>query len=73
MERSSAAERNGLVIRAVERLSPKLRIAFVLRHVEDMSAVEVARTLGVASGTVRSRVHEARRRLTADLGEEFRE
>jgi RNA polymerase sigma-70 factor (ECF subfamily) len=72
-ERARAAERNGRVVRAVSALPVKLRIAFVLRYVEGMSGEETARVLGIPSGTVRSRLFEARRRLAADLAEEIEE
>jgi RNA polymerase sigma-70 factor (ECF subfamily) len=68
-----AAERNGLVLQAVDALSPKLRVAFVLRHVEGMSGEEVARVLEIPAGTVRRRLHDARRRLAETLGEEILE
>lgn len=48
---------------ALSRLSPPLREAFVLRHVEELRAVEVASVLGVPEGTVRRRAHEAREKL----------
>jgi len=70
-DRTSAAERNGRVLDAVDALPAKLRVAFVLRFVEEMSGEEVARVLGVPHGTVRSRLHEARRRLAQQLGEDI--
>jgi len=70
---AATAESNGRVRLAIEALPPKLRVAFVLRHVEGMSGEEVAAALGVPSGTVRSRLHEARRQLAGRLGEEILE
>lgn len=72
-ERAIAAEQNGRVLAAVDALSPKLRVAFVLRYVEGMTGEEVARVLDVPAGTVRSRLFEARRRLATELAEEIGE
>jgi RNA polymerase sigma-70 factor, ECF subfamily len=72
-ERTSAMESNGRVRAAVAALPPRLRVAFVLRHVEGLSGVEVADALDVPAGTVRSRLFEARRQLSASLGEEILE
>jgi RNA polymerase sigma-70 factor, ECF subfamily len=44
-------------------LSPEHREALVLRFVEDMSYEEIARVTGHSSGTVRSRIHYAKRAL----------
>jgi len=68
-----SAESNGRVRLAIESLPPKLRVAFVLRHVEGMSGEEAAAALGVPAGTIRSRLFEARRHLAARLGEEILE
>lgn len=40
-------------------LSPKLRAVLVLRYVEDCTVPEIARTLGVPEGTVKSRLNYA--------------
>jgi RNA polymerase sigma-70 factor, ECF subfamily len=44
----------------LERLPDLYRDAFVLRDLEEMSTVDVARALGVEPATVRQRVHRAR-------------
>lgn len=47
-------------VRALLRnLSPKLRAVLVLRYVEDCTVPEIARTLGVPEGTVKSRLNYA--------------
>ena len=52
---------------AVRRLPAREREVVVLRYVADLPVVEVARRLGVAPGTVKRALHDARRRLAAAL------
>jgi RNA polymerase sigma-70 factor, ECF subfamily len=52
---------------AVDGLPPKLRIVVVLSAIEGHGTREVAALLGLAEGTVKSRLHEARRRLLERL------
>jgi RNA polymerase sigma-70 factor (ECF subfamily) len=47
----------------LDTLSPEHREALVLRFVEDMSYDEIARVTGSTLGTVRSRIHYAKRAL----------
>lgn len=54
---------------AVSALPPDYRVAVTLFYYEGMAVEEIARTLGVARGTVRSRLHRARARLKELLGE----
>ena len=49
------------------RLSPKQRIAFVLREIEGMSTAEVAAVLRTKESTVRNHVLQSRRILQAEL------
>jgi RNA polymerase sigma-70 factor, ECF subfamily len=51
------------IVRAFDRLRPDHRLILVLRYVEDRPVAEVARTLGVPEGTVKSRLSAARREL----------
>ncbi len=44
-------------------LTPPLRAAFALVHVEELSVAEAAGVLGIPEGTVKSRVHAAKARL----------
>ena len=53
--------------RALDDLQPEYRVAVVLRDGLDMSYDEIAETLGVKLGTVRSRIHRARTQLKASL------
>jgi RNA polymerase sigma-70 factor, ECF subfamily len=49
--------------RAIARLPPGYRSAFVLHDVEGFGHTEVAAMLGIAEGTSKSQVHKARMRL----------
>lgn len=55
---------------ALDDLPLDQRVAFVLCEVEQRTSVEVAAIVGVPEGTVRTRLHHARKRLRAALGEE---
>lgn len=55
---------------AVAELSHDLREVFVLVDVEEWKGAEAAAALGVPEGTVWRRLHDARNRLRAALGEE---
>lgn len=48
---------------AVGRLPEKLRVAVILFYFEDMDTAAAARALGIPEGTVKSRLHKARKRL----------
>jgi len=53
--------------RAFRRLKPDQRIVIVLRHYLDWEPAEIAENLGLAPGTVRSRLHYALASLRAAL------
>ncbi len=55
------------VQRALDALAPEFRAAVVLCDIEGLSYEEIALTLGVKLGTVRSRIHRARAQLRASL------
>jgi RNA polymerase sigma-70 factor (ECF subfamily) len=63
---------DGGVLDAVHRLSPPLRDAVLLHYYADLSVDDVARALRRPIGTVKRRLHDARRQLATDLGEEQR-
>jgi RNA polymerase sigma-70 factor (ECF subfamily) len=48
---------------AIDRLPPGQRAVVCLRHIEGLSVQEVAQALGIPEGTVKSRLHHARRQL----------
>lgn len=53
---------------ALDRLSPTLRVTFVLFAEAGMSYKEIAATLDIPEGTVMSRIHQARQKLQSYLG-----
>jgi RNA polymerase sigma-70 factor (ECF subfamily) len=55
-----ALNANARLAGALERLSPELREALVMCDIEGRTYQEIADRLGVALGTVRSRLHRAR-------------
>ena len=54
------------------RLSPKLRAIIVLKEIEELSYEEIAETLGLSMGTVKSRISRAREELQKIM-KKFRE
>jgi RNA polymerase sigma-70 factor (ECF subfamily) len=58
-EHASARELGDQVQQAISLLSPKLRVILALRYLEDMSYDELAATLGLSLGTVKSRLARA--------------
>jgi RNA polymerase sigma-70 factor (ECF subfamily) len=53
------------IMRALDDLPDHLRVVTVLRYFADLSEREIAIAIGRKTGTVKSRLHEARRRLAA--------
>lgn len=58
-ERAAVRELGDQVQQAISLLSPKLRVILALRYLEDMSYEELAATLGLSLGTVKSRLARA--------------
>ena len=56
------------VWQALETLSERQRAVVVLRYYADLSEAEIADTLGIAAGTVKSHAHAALAALGATLG-----
>ncbi|HTV59765.1 MAG TPA: RNA polymerase sigma factor [Verrucomicrobiae bacterium] len=54
-------------------LSPGLRSAFRLRHVEGLSCAEAGETLGISVSAVKSRIARAKRQLAENLNHAYRE
>jgi RNA polymerase sigma-70 factor, ECF subfamily len=73
VERALREERRGLVAKAVVALPEDFREVVVLRDFEDRSYEEIAELLGVAVGTVKSRLHRARAALASALKPVFAE
>jgi RNA polymerase sigma-70 factor (ECF subfamily) len=59
-----------VLLEALAKLPPAQRKALVLRHLGQLTAVEIAEQEGVAEGTVRSWLSRGRTALAAELREE---
>ncbi|HVL89821.1 MAG TPA: RNA polymerase sigma factor [Actinomycetota bacterium] len=57
------------MLQAVRRLPPKQRACIVLRYVQDQSEEQIAEILGIAPGTVKAHLAQARERLRDLLGD----
>jgi RNA polymerase sigma-70 factor (ECF subfamily) len=68
---SDSAERDAMT-RALTRLEPEHQVVLVLRFWLDLPVEAIADRLGIPSGTVKSRLHHAGRRLRQVLGDEAR-
>jgi len=55
------------VQQAIQRLSPKMRVITVLRYIESLSYEEIATTLQISIGTVKSRLSRAHQALDREL------
>jgi RNA polymerase sigma-70 factor (ECF subfamily) len=60
-------ERKEALQRGLDRLSPDLREAVVLRDLHDLDYQEIAQVLGVPQGTVKSRINRGRLELARVL------
>jgi RNA polymerase sigma-70 factor, ECF subfamily len=58
--------------RGFRRLNPEQRAILVLRHFAGLDTAEIADTLGIPAGTVRSRLHHAHRAMRAALDADAR-
>ncbi len=65
--RLEARERQETLQRALNKLSPDLREAVVLRDLHDLDYQEIAQVLGVPQGTVKSRINRGRLELARVL------
>ena len=63
-------ERKDRFERAIASLPPKHRAVLALREVQGLSYDEIAANLGIARGTVMSRLFHARRLLVQKLGDQ---
>lgn len=63
-------ERQDRFERAIAALPPKHRAVLALREVQGLSYDEIAQNLGIARGTVMSRLFHARRLLVQKLGDQ---
>ncbi len=65
--RTDAGSMRPALLRAIARLSPDQRTAFLLREAHDLSYEEIAAALGIELGTVKSRIARAKEALRAAL------
>jgi RNA polymerase sigma-70 factor (ECF subfamily) len=63
----AAIEINALVAEHVRQLPRAMRVAFRLREVNGLSAIESSRALGIPVSAFKSRIHRARRKLACGL------
>ena len=68
---AQASEVGGQIQQAIVLLSPKLRVVLALRYLEDMSYDELAATLSLSLGTVKSRLARAHLALERVVRERF--
>lgn len=64
-------EISGKLQTALERLSPALRAAFELRHVDELTSSQAARALGISVPAFKSRLMRARQTLQRRLSYAF--
>lgn len=67
-DRFADSQERDEVAKAIDLLSPEQRIVVVLRYWNDLPVDEIARLVGVPSGTVKWRLHTACRHLRDSLG-----
>ena len=67
MAQLESRERKELLQAALDRLSPDMREAVVLRDLQDLDYEEIALVLGVPEGTVKSRINRGRLELARVL------
>jgi RNA polymerase sigma-70 factor, ECF subfamily len=60
-------ELGGAIEKAIAALRPEYRACIMLRHVEDRSYEEIAATLDLPLGTVKTYIHRARHELREAL------
>jgi RNA polymerase sigma-70 factor (ECF subfamily) len=66
-EREFTAEEAGRIHKALGELTPDHREVLLLRFLEDMAYDDIAQVIGCPVGTVRSRLHHAKRALRVIL------
>lgn len=69
-EAASGNEAERQLWNAVDRLDEKHRLPIILRYTYDLSASEIAETLGISEGTVYSRLHYAREKIQQLLAQD---
>jgi RNA polymerase sigma-70 factor (ECF subfamily) len=72
-ERLRARETQEFVQKALQKLSPELREAVILRDLQDMDYRDIALALKVPEGTVKSRINRGRTELARLLSRTYRQ
>jgi RNA polymerase sigma-70 factor (ECF subfamily) len=67
LEELESRELGSSIERAIAKLRPEYRSCIMLRHVEDRSYEEIAATLNLPLGTVKTYIHRARHELRREL------
>ena len=71
--RAQSVETGQIVHQALQKLSPELREAVILRDLQDMDYREIATVLKVPEGTVKSRINRGRAELARLLQRTYRQ
>jgi len=72
-DRIQRRETQEMVQKAIQKLSPELREAVILRDLQDMDYKEIAQALKVPEGTVKSRINRGRMELAKVLQRTYRQ
>lgn len=72
-ERLHSRETQEMVHQALQKLSPELREAVILRDLQDMDYRDIASVLRVPEGTVKSRINRGRTELARLLSRTYRQ
>ncbi len=72
-DRIQRRETQEMVQKAIQKLSPELREAVILRDLQDMDYKEIALALKVPEGTVKSRINRGRMELAKLLQRTYRQ
>ena len=72
-DRIQRRETQEMVQKAIQKLSPELREAVILRDLQDMDYKEIAAALKVPEGTVKSRINRGRMELAKVLQRTYRQ
>ncbi|MGZ4814028.1 MAG: RNA polymerase sigma factor [Terriglobales bacterium] len=72
-DRIQRRETQEMVQKAIQKLSPELREAVILRDLQDMDYKEIASALKVPEGTVKSRINRGRMELAKVLQRTYRQ
>jgi RNA polymerase sigma factor (sigma-70 family) len=60
-----------LILEAMKKLTPLLKNVVVLYYFNDMTVREISKILGYFQGTVKSRLHKARKQSGKELNSDF--